>query len=864
MEEKKRGILQIQNSKVYVILISVIFAFLIFFSFTIPYFVSIATIINLIRQSTVLTILAIGMSFVILAGGIDLSIGSNIALTGVITALVLNATGGTTASSSLAGILCALLFGTMFGCLNGFLVGYLNITAFMATLATMSLGRGLTLYISNSTRIIVDNQFFNYLGSAGFHLLGVRIPSMIIVLIPVIIVSYFLLKFSVLGRCTYAVGGNPVASYASGINVKKQIVLVYSFMGLMCGIAAVITIGRSSSAQPLAAIGVEFDAITAVVLGGISLAGGLGTIAGTLLGSLLIGVLFLGINMINVPIYFVNIIKGLFILVAVIAANQFTVNYSTKVEKKIIKAKKNKSAHNKIIYDNKLVLCPEEINNSQVLTLKNISKYFPGVQALKNVTFEIKRGTVHALVGENGAGKSTLIKILSGVYQKDEGEILLGNRPITIKSPEDSLKFGISVIYQEFALVPELSIAQNIFLGKEILNKTKLLLAGEEMRKKAKKLISKFGLYIDADVKVKELSVAKQQMVEIVKAVSANAWIIVMDEPTSAISESEKVELFNTINDLKNQGAAILYITHRIQEIFEIADEATVLRDGQHIVTLPISKLSKEKLIYYMVDRELKDIFSRKRVPIGKEVLRVENLYRKGVFSSINFSVREGEVVGMAGLIGAGRTEIARCIYGMDRFDGGKIFLKGVEVRINSPKEALMRGICYVSEDRRREGIIPMMSVKENISLASINIINRLGWIISNSENQMSSDYIKKLNIKTSSDSQLISNLSGGNQQKCCLAKMLAYNPKLIILDEPTRGIDIGAKVEIHKLIEGLAASGMAVIIISSELPEIMGVSDKIIVLAEGKQKRTINNTKSITQQEIMTYATIFKSDKVS
>jgi len=491
-------------------------------------------------------------------------------------------------------------------------------------------------------------------------------------------------------------------------------------------------------------------------------------------------------------------------------------------------------------------------DEQQVLSLKNISKSFPGVKALDNVSIDIKRGTVHALCGENGAGKSTLMKILSGIYTKDKGEILINETPVTISSPIDAEKLGISIIYQELANIPELSVYNNVNLGKEITRRGGIFLNIRKMILKTKDLLQKFDLHINVNQKIDKLTVGQQQMIEIAKAYGSHTWIMIMDEPTSAISESDKDKLFTMIRELKEKNVAIVYISHRMNEIFEIADEITVLRDGQHVITGPIQEFDENKVIMAMVGRNIGDVFNRKRSEIGAPVMEVRNLYKRNVFEPISFAVRRGEVLGFSGLVGAGRTEIMRCIFGLDKADGGEIYLNGEKLNIKSPTDAIREGILLVSEDRRREGIIPNMVIRENITLASLPFINKLGWINKVKDISISEEYIKKLNIRTPSREHLISNLSGGNQQKVCLAKWLNLDPKVIIMDEPTRGIDVGAKAEIHKLIEMLTMQGIAIIMISSEMPEIIGVSDRIIVLYEGKMTGEFNSDELLTQEILM------------
>lgn len=375
------------------------------------------------------------------------------------------------------------------------------------------------------------------------------------------------------------------------------------------------------------------------------------------------------------------------------------------------------------------------------------------------------------------------------------------------------------------------------------------------MDAKARELIDRFNLNLSETKKVGDCTVGQQQMIEIAKAIGSNSWVLVMDEPTSAITEAEKEKLFEIIQELKAQGMAIIYISHRMSEIFEIADEITVLRDGKYVMSAPVSEVTEESIIKSMVGRELSDVFSREKFRPKDVVLEVKDLYRKGVFEPISFTVSQGEVLGFSGLMGAGRTEIARCIFGLDKPDGGEIYINGKKLDIRNPYDAIRAGIAYVSEDRRREGIVPLLSIRENMTLASLPWLNKASWIDSAKETGIADKYIETLSVKTPSMEQKIGKLSGGNQQKVCLGKWLCRNPKIIILDEPTRGIDVGAKAEIHKLIEELCRNGIAVIMISSEMPEVLGSSDRIIVLYEGKKTAEFSQVKDLTQDEIMAAA---------
>jgi inositol transport system ATP-binding protein len=488
----------------------------------------------------------------------------------------------------------------------------------------------------------------------------------------------------------------------------------------------------------------------------------------------------------------------------------------------------------------------------QLLKVRGLSKSFLGIKALDNIHFDLNRGEVHAIMGENGAGKSTFMKILIGLLKADSGSISLNSEQIEHMDVYSIMQKGIAMIHQEILMIPELTVAQNIYLGRE--SKRAFLLDEKVIIQQAEELLSSMGLDIQVRTKVKYLSIAELQLIEIAKAVSNNASVIIMDEPSSALSEKEVEILFKIIKDLKNKGVAIIYISHKMEEIYQISDRITVLRDGQFIATKNTADLDKNSLIALMVGREIEELFTTKSLAKDEIVLKVKNLHKKGKFSDINFEVHAGEVLGIAGLMGAGRTEIARAIFGLDSFDSGEILLKGKTVQIRSPKEAIKHGIGYVSEDRKALGFIPDLSVNQNISLSSILNYSKRWLIDEKKEREATAKIAHELKIKASGPNQKVINLSGGNQQKVVIARVLMASPLLIILDEPTRGIDIGAKQEIYKLIRELTKNGLAVIMISSELPEILGMSNRILVLSKGKQTAILTQ-KEANQEKIMKYA---------
>jgi ABC-type sugar transport system ATPase subunit len=493
-----------------------------------------------------------------------------------------------------------------------------------------------------------------------------------------------------------------------------------------------------------------------------------------------------------------------------------------------------------------------------ILRMEGISKAFPGVQALDNVDFEAAAGKVVAMVGENGAGKSTLMKILCGAYHKDAGRTFLQGQETEIESPNHAQRLGIAIIYQEFNLTPNQSAAANIFITREPrqqgLGRFFNFVDRRRMEREAQEHLNRVGARVPATALIRDLSVAHQQMVEVAKALAVDARIIIMDEPTSALGEDEVETLFEIIGTLKEQGIAIIFITHRLEEVFRIADQVVVLRDGRQVGNMPISEASPEKIIHLMVGRELTDMFHKEKVEVGEPLVEARGLTRRGVVEDVSFTLRRGEILGFAGLVGAGRTETARLLFGVDRKDAGEIWVDGQRVRINSPLDAVAVGLGFVPEDRTTQGLVLKLPVLENIVMASLDDYSRAGWMDQRGLRDTAQSYVNKLDIRTPHLRQKAMFLSGGNQQKVVVAKWLALQPKVLIMDEPTRGIDVGAKAEVHALMSELAREGMGIIMISSELPEILGMSDRILVMHEGRVAAILDRAEA-TQEKIMAYA---------
>ncbi len=491
---------------------------------------------------------------------------------------------------------------------------------------------------------------------------------------------------------------------------------------------------------------------------------------------------------------------------------------------------------------------------ANLLRMTDISKTFGGIHALRNVNFELNEGEVHALLGENGAGKSTLIKILSGVYLADSGEITLSGQTVTVRDPAEACRLGISTIFQELNVVPELTVAENLMLGREPVKPLFGMLDRATYRKKCREVLETLHISLPLDTPVRRLNTAMQQMVEIGRALLIDAKIIVMDEPTASLSEAEVESLFQLVGELKGKGVSIIYISHRLEEVISICDRATILRNGEVTAECKKEELTLEKIIKNMVGYEVKDRYPKERHAIGETVLEVKNLASDDLFSEISFTVRAGEILGLSGLVGSKRTDVVQAIFGADKYDEGEVLLGGEKVPGGSVEKAVEMGIALIPEERKKQGLVMGLSIKKNIVLPLLRGISCCGVISLREETKIAEHMRKQLQIKAGSLEQEVQDLSGGNQQKVVLAKWLYARPKLVILDEPTRGIDIGAKIEVYRLINNLAAEGVAIILVSSELPEIMGMSDYIIVMSKGKITGTFKN-EDITEEEILACA---------
>jgi rhamnose transport system ATP-binding protein len=489
-----------------------------------------------------------------------------------------------------------------------------------------------------------------------------------------------------------------------------------------------------------------------------------------------------------------------------------------------------------------------------ILELKNMTKRFSGVEVLHEVSFSLRPGEVHALLGENGAGKSTLVKVMTGVHQPDKGEIYLDGKHVIFSDTRESRQVGIAAIYQELSLFPDLDVAENIFVGRQ-----PTTIGGridwQKLYTDAGNLLESLGVHLDLKQKARSLSIAQQQMVEIARAFSINARILIMDEPTSSLTLNEVADLFRLVRRLRDEGTAIVFISHRLEELFELADRVTIMRDGSYVDTLLLKDVTRDDLIRLMVGRTITNLFPKQDVKAGEVVLKVENLARAGSFRDVSFELRKGEILGMAGLVGAGRTNVARAIFGVEPATSGSIQIEGRKVAITSPQQAIKLGLAYVPEDRQLHGLIPAMPITSNISLPMLFKYAQHGWLQDKTERTSAYNAALQMEVRANNMWQLARELSGGNQQKIVLSKWLSTKPRILILDEPTRGIDVGTKAAVHALMSKLASEGMAILMISSELPEILGMSDRVIVMREGHMTGHFSRAEA-TQEKIISAAT--------
>jgi len=812
-----------------------------FFAWQAPGFATSYNFSDMLRDLSILGLLAIGETFVMIGGGIDLSVGSVLLIAGIIVDDLIRLGG----VSPFIAVPIVLVIGSFIGAVNGFLITRLRISAFIVTLATLYMirGVGLSLYhadVKNLLAAVISDENFLVLGQSDVF----GLPVSFIIFAVLLAVGTFFLRRTRFGLYLYAVGGSELAARLTRIRVTRIQLISYVIAGFCSALAGVILASRLQTGAPEAGLGQEFDVIAAAIIGGASLFGGRGTLIGTLLGAAFITVLAKGQTLIGVPSNYQSFTRGIVILLAVgldvlsqrgIAAPR-RIRWTRLLDTAPVEPTLEKVQH--------VEAAPKP--GVPVLRASGLHKAFVEIRAVDGIDFDVQAGEVHAIVGENGAGKSTLIKMFSGVLAPDSGEIMIDGSPVTLHDVAAAQDRGIAVIYQERAVVPELTVAQNIMLGHEPTHRLPGLIDRSALRRKAEQIWALLGSPASIEATVRELAPSIQQVVDIARALAFDARVVIMDEPTAALTQQETQRLFEIIRGLKRRGTAVVYISHDLEEIFEIADRVMVLRDGKLVRELPVAQVTRQSLIRMMIGR---DIVEGDRPDINKgsqEVLSVNALRRGDVIDGITFSVRAGQIVGIAGLVGSGRTELLRAIFGADRIDGGEMTLDGKAYSPRSPIDAVRAGVGFIPEDRKLEGLVPGFTVSENLSLPNYDLVTTAGvWLDRGRETQLAKRMMGELRIDPPIPRWRTNHLSGGNQQKVVLGKWLAKKPKLLLVDEPTHGVDVGAREEIYRVIDDLARAGTAIVVVSSYLPEVLRISDRILVMRDGRIELEVDRTEA-------------------
>jgi len=807
------------------------------FSIARPDFLSVENVRNIGQQTAVIAIIAVAMTLVILGRGLDISPGSTVALTGVIGALLLQ--DGVSTPLALAAVVLA---GAGVGVVNGILIGALGVSPFMATLATLASARGAALLLSGDSGVGVDNATIAWLGDGRIG----PVPVSIVVAALVVAAGWGLLNRTEFGRWVRAVGGNPETAKASLIPVRSVTAATYVLTGAAAGIGAVITLGRLGSAQPLAGSGLEFSAITAVVIGGTKLSGGEGGITGTVLGAVLVGVISTGLSFLHVPQETTYFVTGGLILVAVLLHRPDLVRAARGAPRTLAAAVRRRRRATAV--------AEGAGTGVRTVALDGVGKRFAGAVAVDDVSFTVRAGEVVALMGENGAGKSTLVKMLAGAQPPDTGSLTIDGHQVTLSRPEHATHAGISVIHQHFSLAPDLTVTENVFLGHELRLLGTGLLRRRAMRRRTRDILAELQIDLSPDARVGSLGVGQRQMVEVAKALRAEAWFVAMDEPTSALSHRERESLYVLVRRLRDRGIGVMYISHRMEEVYALASRAVVLRDGRVVADdVTLAETPEPALIAMMVGRKIDQVFPHVDATAGELALRIRGLADGRLLHEADVDVHAGEVVVLVGLNGSGRSEVLRCVAGMAKPTAGSIEVHGRPVSNLTPRLASNLGIAWVPEDRHDAGLVAPMTVSANLSLSWLRGSSRWGLVPRSAERDLVSQLVARLHVRPADPTRRAAMLSGGNQQKVVIGKALATEPSILLLDEPTRGVDVGAKAEIHGQISELKQRGAAILMVSSELPEALNVADRLVVLHEGRTVAVRN--RGATEDEIMTYA---------
>jgi ABC-type sugar transport system ATPase subunit/ribose/xylose/arabinose/galactoside ABC-type transport system permease subunit len=811
----------------------VVIVLFILLSLTAPGFGSASNILDTLRDISILGLMAVGVTVVITAGGIDLSVGAVVLVAGIVSDQAIRFAG----LSPAVAILLAIGVGLAVGAVNALAVAVFNIPPFIATLATLYTVRGIGTAIyrvggDNGTSALIDNMNFVVLGQG--YALGVPIPLLVLAFAVIVVLA--LLRFTPLGAHLKAIGTDAWLARMVSLPVKRTLVFSYLLSGVLAAISGVLLTAQLQTGAPEAGLGVEFQVIAAAVLGGASLLGGRGSILGAVAGAALVTVISKGLNLWGMPANYQALAQGVLIIIAV-SIDAARVRFQ---ERRRLASSRGDAAAGGESFDPGSPGAERldeglEMPHNILLSAVGISKSYGTVHALSDVSLVLRAGEIHALVGENGAGKSTLIKVLSGAVTPDAGQLETPEGVVAYRSPSDALQDGIAVIYQDRTVVPGLSVAENVMLGRE----PRLwgpVVSRRKMREITRAALRRLQFPISTDRQASGLSPAHQQLIDIARVLASDARIVIFDEPTASLSRAETTVLFRIIRELRAAGKAVLFIGHSIEEIFEIADTVTVLRDGQLVTSEAASAVDHDSLIRLMVGRDVTQVATTAG-PTGTEaVLAVDDMSALPVVRSVSLTVVAGEIVGIYGLIGSGRSSFLQTLAGSIRVSSGRVLIDGHPARIRTPAAAIRSGIVYVPEDRKGVGVIGLMSVAANLSLADLRQVSWPGgWLKKKKENELAVRLVDALGVVPRNVGMNVGNLSGGNQQKVSIGRWLQGKPRVLLIDEPTQGVDVGAREEIYAEIRRLAAQGVGILFVSSYLPEVLQLSNRILVMKAGR-----------------------------
>jgi rhamnose transport system ATP-binding protein len=828
---------------------------------------------SLQQAIAIVGILGIGFMMVILLGEIDISLPAILAIGTVFFARLSQADVPIYLALPLV-----LAVASTAGALNGFLVVNFNVPSLAVTLGTMYAFRGLALFIGGYEGYAAAAFQPAYIWLGGEYFFD-SIPISLCLLLLLFVLFWFVLQRTVFGRLLFAAGNNRVATRFSGYNEKAIVIAAFTVAGALSGLAALVYVGQFESARADNAAQLLLFVVACVVLGGFEIMGGKGNVWGLALALLLIGTVQNGMGLANIGGPVQTLVIGLILIGALLIP--VVIRKTAELSRKEIPADASapssagisgeKAADPAFVASAKVDLASQK--QAPRMRVCNLNKSFGGIHALHNVSFDIMPGEIHALVGENGAGKSTLVKTITGLQAADSGEIVLDGQPVQFHTPMEARKSGVLAVYQDPKLFPNLDVAENVYMGIHPITALGTV-DRKKMYERTRRALKPLGVELNPHAVVAGLSTAEMQFVEFARALAEGVErLFILDEPTASLSPGDTEKLFSVIRQLRDRGTSILFISHRLEELEGLVDTITVLRDGELVATKPADTLNQANIVQLMVGRSLGTLYGEKKkstdealqtdaksreTPNGQKVFRVEGLSQLGVFEDISFHVRKGEVVCLAGLVGAGRTEIAQTLFGITPPTGGRIFVDGQEVVAKSPRQMLRLGVAYLPEDREGEGLISRLSILKNMVLPSLGALSNFSVMIPKREHDLGEKYAGQLQVKAAGLDEIVSSLSGGNRQKVVLSKWLAIHPKVLMLDEPTHGIDVGTKAQVHQMIGRLAADKMGILMISSDLPEVLRVSDRILVISDGRLVAEFNRQEA-TQEKIMMAAAIGK-----